>query len=64
MEKKSVKAKIFSYDDRLGIISRIRNLDRETLAQFFQAIKFSKGETLDFKVIDDKSLEEIEHTLR
>lgn len=52
-DKKTIRIKKYSYEDRLGIISRIKKLDRGTMSQFFKEINFSKGESLDFKVLEE-----------
>lgn len=41
--QKTKSDKSYSYDERLKIVSRIRALDKTTMAQFFKSINFSKG---------------------
>ncbi len=59
-DKKSVTTtafpKKYSIQDRLLVIGRIRTLDHETMRNFFQAISFSQGQTLDFKVLEDEKI--------
>ena len=60
---KKIKSKKYSHDDRLQIIIRIRKLDRQTMSEFFKSISFSKGETLDFKLMEDEKIKPIEEEL-
>lgn len=59
-----IRIKKYSYQDRLEIISRIKKLDRATMSRFFEEINFSKGESLDFKVLEDDKIKEMEIKLK
>lgn len=62
-KKAKPKPKKYSYEDRLKIIARIKTVDKSTMAAFFKAIQFSKGETLDFKLMDDERIKSIDEQL-
>jgi hypothetical protein len=47
----------------LEIITRIKKLDKKTLAEYFEAISFSKGETLDLKLLEDEKVKFMEEQL-
>ncbi len=47
----------------MQIITRIKKLDKKTLGEYFQAINFSKGETLDFKLLEDEKVKLMEEQL-